>query len=110
MIFAVIVPSNPDTTEVVHNQISDEDDADEQYDGRQIEAAEIGHETPDWPEQRLGEPVEHKVDLSHEGIVDVHNIEGQEPRHDHHGDDHPPINVEDDQNENDEGIHRKGRA
>jgi hypothetical protein len=103
-------PSSSDTTEVIDDQISDEDDANEQYDRGQVEAAEIGHETPDRPEQRLSEPVEHKVDLSNEGIVDVHDVESQEPRHDHHGDDHPPIDIEDEQNKNDEGIHREGRA
>src|SRR5918993_2840856 len=99
------IPSNADSAEVVHDQISYEDDANEQYDRRQVDAAEIGHETPNRPEQRLSKAVEHKIDLPHEGIVDVHHVESQEPRHDHHGDDHPPIDVEDDQNENDEGIH-----
>src|SRR5215469_9603617 len=93
--------SGPATSELgeVIGQLSqlhlDEPDGEQHDEGGEIEPAKIGHILPDRPVDGLGQPVDDVEDHRDRAVVGVDHPETDQPARDHRDDYHPPIDVED---------------
>src|SRR3546814_17900078 len=82
--------------EIAQHRPTDDDEQDQHDHRGQVDAAEIGHDTPERAVERLGDPIEHIPELADELIVGVDDVEGDQPRHHRLDDDDPPQDVEHD--------------
>src|SRR5262245_28954839 len=74
-------PSREVSSEVADHHDLDEEADQEQYDGRDIDTAEVRHSLTDWPQQRLGDRVEDPPQRAHELVVGVYDVEADQPAH-----------------------------
>src|SRR6185312_332314 len=87
--------SQPGDVEFELYQLPLDDPEDQQHDDRRdVDAAEIGQELPDRPQDRLGGAVEEVADHRHRPAIGIDHIEGDQPAHHGGNDDDPPVDVE----------------
>src|SRR5262249_11530439 len=77
----------------------------EQNDRRNVDAAKVGQNTTDRPQQRLGQSVEEIPDGTHDFIAKVDHVEGQQPGHDCRSDNHVAVEIENAENQVEERVH-----
>src|SRR3546814_3605026 len=75
--------------EIAQHRPTDDDEQDQHDHRGQVDAAEIGHDTPERAVERLDDPIEHIPELADEFIVGVDDVEGDQPRHHRLDDDDP---------------------
>src|SRR5690606_12460187 len=90
-------PSSDDgRVDVEHDHPLEEEDDEQQDDGRDVDAAEIGQDGTDGPERGLGDLVEEVPDRPHHVVARVDDVEGDQPADDGRGDQEPCVEVEHD--------------
>ena len=73
---------------------------------RHVDAAEVGHEAPDRPQQRLGHGIEPLPDGAHELVVGIDHVEGDQPAHHRAGDDDVDVERDQETDEVEQPCHR----
>ena len=74
---------------------------------KQVDAAEVRQDPANRPQHRLGDPVEKVADQIDGAASRVHDIEGDQPAEHRRGDQDILVDVEDPNDEQQEGCHRK---
>jgi hypothetical protein len=83
------------STRVFVDQILQEHQPKQQYQGGQINAAEIWHETPDGAQQWFRQSVNGIIYLAYNIVGIVENVECHQPAHHNHDDDDPENDKDD---------------
>ena len=79
--------------------------AEEQDDRRNVDAAGVGQEIADRPQERLGQGEEQVPDRADDVVADVDDAEGDQPGQDRAGDDDDLVEIEDREDEFDQRKH-----
>src|SRR5216683_122681 len=89
-----------------HQAVQEPEQQDQDY-GRDVDPAEIRENTPDRPQQRLGDPPKKVADCGDGAVVTVDDAESDQPAQDRLGDQKPDIDRDHRVDEAEEGVHMR---
>ena len=90
------------------DHLLNEYDDQEQYDRRNIDAAEIGQHVADRAQRRVGDAIEKIADHRDDVVARVHHVESDEPGEDRHRDHNPDVDGESDIDDFKKSAHGPG--